>query len=152
MKKYKSARECALSLLERQDRTEYELRQKLKEREYELAEIDETLRFLKAYRYIDDAEYAGRYIRTYSAKKSNRRLRCDLERKGVAKEIILQWLEELPVDEETQIRHYLEKKGCCVGEKLELAEYRKLTAALARRGYAYDTIRRVMDRMCDETW
>ena len=34
MKKHKSARECALSLLEYRDRTEQQMRQKLKEREY----------------------------------------------------------------------------------------------------------------------
>lgn len=51
----RTVRECALALLEFRDRTERELRRKLKEREYSTEEIDETVLFLKEYRYLDDA-------------------------------------------------------------------------------------------------
>lgn len=148
MKKSKTARECALSLLEYRDRTEKEMRQKLQEREYEPQEIEEALSFLKEYRYINDADYAEKYIRVYSSRKSIRQIRCDLERKGVARELIAQQLEDDPVDEEGQIRSYLLKKGYIPGERMEPAAYRKLTSALCRRGFSYDAIRRVTDRMC----
>ena len=46
----RTVRECALALLEFRDRTERELRQKLKEREYSAGEIEETVLFLKEYR------------------------------------------------------------------------------------------------------
>lgn len=150
MKKSRTARECALTLLEYRDRTEKEMRQKLQEREYEPQEIEETLSFLKEYRYINDAEYAEKYIRVYSSRKSTRQIRCDLERKGVARELITQRLEEAPVDEEGQIRTYLLKKGYVPGERMEPATYRKLTAALCRRGFSYDAIRRATARMCAE--
>ena len=48
----RTVRECALALLEFRDRTERELRQKLKEREYSAGEIEETVLFLKEYRYL----------------------------------------------------------------------------------------------------
>lgn len=150
MKKSKTARECALSLLEYRDRTEKEMRQKLQEREYEPQEIEEALVFLKEYRYINDADYAEKYIRVYSSRKSARQIRCDLERKGIDRELIGQSLEDTPVDEESQIRTYLLKKGCVSGERMEPAAYRKLTSALCRRGFSYDAIRRVTDRMCAE--
>ena len=60
----RTVRECALALLEFRDRTERELRQKLKEREYGPEEIEETVRFLREYRYLDDEASAGRYIRS----------------------------------------------------------------------------------------
>lgn len=149
----RSARECALSLLEYRDRTEKEMRQKLKEREYEPQEIEEALSFLKEYHYIDDAEYTQKYIRVYSSKKSSRQIRCDLEKKGIAGELTERYLEESPVDEERQIRAYLMKKGCTPGERMDAAVYRKITAALCRKGYAYDTIRRVVDRLCGaQSW
>ena len=42
MRQKKSARECALTILERSDRTEAEIRKKLKEKEYTPEEIEET--------------------------------------------------------------------------------------------------------------
>lgn len=147
---HKSVRECALSLLERSDRTEREMRQKLRDREYEPKEIDEALEFLKEYRYIDDAEYARKYVRVHSSGKSVRQIRCGLEQKGVAREFIDAALEETEVDEETQIRTYLLKKGYRPGERMESAACRKLTGALCRKGFSYESIRRATDRMCEE--
>lgn len=147
MRKPKTVRECALSLLEYSDRTEKELRQKLKEREYEPDEIEETLTFLKEYHYIDDAAYAGRYIRVYSSRKSARQIRCDLQKKGIAADIIEQWLEENPVDESGQIQAYLRKRGYRPGERLEPDLFRKITAALCRKGFSYEAVRKAMGRM-----
>lgn len=143
----RSARESALSLLEYRDRTEQELRQKLLEREYSEDEINETVCFLKEYRYLDDEAYAVRFIRSQSGKKSARQIRAVLERKGVDRDIIASCLEEEPVDEESQVRAFLEKKGYRAGAKLEADVYRKLTASLARRGFSWDVIRRTMDEM-----
>lgn len=150
MRKRKSARDCALSILERSDRTEKEMRQKLKEREYTPEEIDETILFLKEYRYIDDAEYADRYIRVYSSRKSARQIFCSLERKGIAKDLIESALSEHPAEEEEQVRRFLLKKGYEPGVRMEPDQYRKLTASLCRRGFSYETIRRVTDRMREE--
>ena len=150
MRQKKSARECALTILERSDRTEAEIRKKLKEKEYTPEEIEETVGFLKEYRYVNDAAYAEKYIRVYSSKKSVRQIRCDLERKGVAKELIAESLLEEPVDEEEQIRRLLVKKGYRPGERMEPDQYRKVMGALCRKGFSYEVIRRVTDRMCGE--
>lgn len=150
MKQRKSARECALTMLERYDRTEMEMRKKLKEREYTPEEIEETISFLKEYRYVNDAEYADRYIRVCSLKKSIRQIRCDLERKGVAKELIAERLGENQVDEEEQVRRLLIKKGYRPGERMDPDQYRKLMGSLCRKGFSFEVIRRVTDRMCEE--
>lgn len=150
MRQKKSARECALTILERSDRTEAEIRKKLKEKEYTPEEIEETVGFLKEYRYVNDAAYAEKYIRVYSSKKSVRQIRCDLERRGVAKELIAESLLEEPVDEEEQIRRLLVKKGYRPGERMEPDQYRKVMGALCRKGFSYEVIRRVTDRMCEE--
>lgn len=150
MKQRKSARECALTILERYDRTEMEMRKKLKEKEYTPEEIEETIGFLKEYRYVNDAEYADRYIRVCSLKKSIRQIRCDLERKGVAKELIAERLGENHVDEEEQVRRLLIKKGYRPGERMEPDQYRKLMGALCRKGFSFEVIRRVTGQMCEE--
>ena len=146
----RTVRECALALLEFRDRTEQELRRKLKEREYSTEEIDETVLFLKEYRYLDDEAYAGRYIRTCAARKSRRQIRADLERKGVSREIIDLQLQEENVDEDSQIRKLLEKKGYEPGKRMEPAEYRRLMGALGRRGFSGEAIRRVTESMREE--
>lgn len=139
-----------MTILERSDRTEAEMRKKLREREYTPEETEEAIRFLKEYRYINDAAYAEKYIRVCSSKKSVRQIRCDLERKGVEKELILESLGENPVDEEEQVRRLLIKKGYKPGERMEPDQYRKVMGALCRKGFSYEVIRRVTDRMCEE--
>ena len=146
----KTVRECALALLEFRDRTERELRQKLKERGYSSDEIEETVLFLKEYRYLDDEAYAGRYIRSCAARKSRRQIRADLERKGVSREVIDLQLQEENVDEDSQIRKLLEKKGYEPGKRMEPAEYRRLMGALGRRGFSGEAIRRVTEIMREE--
>lgn len=146
----RTVRECALALLEFRDRTERELRQKLKEREYSAEEINETVLFLKEYRYLDDEAYADRYIRSCAARKSRRQIRADLERKGVSREIIDLQLQEKTVDEDSQIRKLLQKKGYVPGKRLEPAEYRRIMGALGRRGFSGETIRKAMESMREE--
>ena len=146
----KTARECALALLEFRDRTERELRQKLKEREYGPEEIEETVLFLKEYRYLDDEAYAGRYIRSCASWKSRRQIRADLERKGVSREVIDLSFQEEAVDEESQIEKLLLKKGYEPGKRMEPADYRRLMGTLGRRGFSSEAIRRVTDRMSED--
>lgn len=146
----RTVRECALALLEFRDRTEWELRQKLKEREYSAEEIDETVLFLKEYRYLDDEAYVGRYIRSCAARKSRRQIRADLEHKGVSREIIDLQLQEKTVDEDSQIRKFLQKKGYVPGKRLEPTEYRRIMGALGRRGFSGEAIRKAMESMREE--
>lgn len=141
----RSARDQALSLLEYADRTEKELVRKLQERGYAWEEIQDAVSFLLEYRYLDDRAYADRYVRARSSRKSRRQLQAELEQKGIASQLIQAALEEETVDEEGQIRRFLEKKGCHPGEKLEPQQLRRITAALARKGFSYDQIRSVME-------
>ncbi len=146
----RSARDYALSMLERSDRTEQELRRKLHERGYIQEEIDEAIDFLKSYYYVNDAAYAGKYTRACSSRKSIRQIRFELERKGVDRELIDAALEDTEVDEKAQIREFLLKKGYHSGESMDAASCRKLVGTLSRKGFSYEAIRSVMSRMCEE--
>ncbi|MCC8060621.1 MAG: recombination regulator RecX [Clostridiales bacterium] len=151
MRKDKGAREQALSLLERADRTEQELVRKLQDRGCESGEIEEALAFLRSYHYVDDANYACRYVRTHAADKSRRRIREELTAKGVAREWIDAALEENEVDEESQVRALLRRYGWRSDEKQDPTSYRRLTATLARRGFSFDVIRRAMGDMEEQS-
>ena len=62
MDECKRAKHRALYLLERCDRTEQELRTKLS-RSYEPEIVEEAIRYVKQYGYIDDKRYAATFWR-----------------------------------------------------------------------------------------
>ena len=145
--KLKPVRDYALFLLERCDRTASEMRRKLRDKGYEPDEIEEALRFLTEYRFIDDAEYAKRFIRSYSSTKSILRMRKELEQKGVARFLIDEAFCCFTVDEEAQIAALLAKKGIVPRQQIEWKQYQKVMAFLYRRGYSAEVIGKAMDRL-----
>ena len=54
------------------------------------------------------------------------------------------------MDEDSQIRKLLQKKGYVPGKRLEPAEYRRIMGALGRRGFSGEAIRRVTESMREE--
>lgn len=82
----KRVKERALYLLKSMDRTEEEIRAKLKKGYYSTELIDYAICFLKEYNYIDDLRYAKNYIRTYTGKKSRKNIQQNLYLKGISKE------------------------------------------------------------------
>ena len=107
----KKAKHRALYLLERMDRTEYELRQKLKQ-DYEADVVDEAIEYVKQYHYIDDERYARNYIVSKSQVKSRRQIEQELLlKKGISKDIILDAFSQADVQDELfLIRRWMEKK------------------------------------------
>ena len=133
----KRATKRAMHLLEKQDRTEYQLREKLRQNEYPKEAVEQAIA------YIDDLRYACSYVRYQKEKKSNRRLQQDLQKKGVAKEFIEQaLLEEGNEDETDAIQRLLEKKGYTPEMPREQAN--KIYQFLLRRGYKSSDILYVM--------
>lgn len=138
----KRAVERVCYLLKSADKTEQELRQKLKDGYYPQEAIDHAINFLKEHRYIDDEEYGRRYVEFNSARKSQRQIQYELQRKGLPKETVAELLEERPVDEEIQIRNYIRKKRLDP-ESMTPEERRKAMAALGRKGFSYEMVNRV---------
>ena len=145
----KRARERAVNILKNSDKTELELRRKLRDGFYPEEAIDSAIKMLKDYRYVDDENYAIRYVETQGSKKSKRQLSFDLERKGIDRDTITRLLEDNPVDEESQIRDFLRKKHYEPG-KTEQKERAKLAAALGRKGFSFESIKRAMATDFDE--
>ncbi len=145
---FKRAKERTLYLLKSRDRTELEIRRKLKDGCYPQEAIDYAVEFLKRYRFVDDQNYGRNYIRTYGGRKSRRQLEFELKGKGLGREEIDLLMEECQISEEEQIYRFLKKKGY-QKDKTEPKERAKLAAALARKGFSYDAICSVMEREPD---
>lgn len=140
----KRAKKRALYLLERMDRTEAGLREKLCRDGYPPETVEEAIEYVRQYHYLDDARYAANYVRTYQDKRSRRRLMADLRSKGIADIYIEQALEtEYVADETEQIRKLLKKKGYCK-DLTEDKEKQRLYAFLMRRGFRSSDILKAM--------
>lgn len=137
----KRARERAIHILKSGDRTEAELMKKLKNSGYPLEAVEAAISLLKSYGYINDEHYARRYLEIYGEKKSRRQLANDLQLKGIPKEYIRLLMEEVPVDEESQIRRFLEKKRLDP-EQMEWKEKQKTMGSLYRKGFSQEAIQR----------
>ena len=141
---FKRARERSLYLLKARDRTEQEIRQKLKDGYYPEEAIEHTMAFLKEYRFVDDEKYGRNYIRIYGGRKSRKQLEFELRNRGLDREEIGLLLEEGDIDEAEQILRYLRKKGY-EKDVTPPKECARLAAALGRKGFSFDEIRRVME-------
>lgn len=136
----------ALDLLSQRPYTARDLRRKLIQKDIPAAEADAVIARLEQAGLIDDAKYALAYARSklLGAGASQRRIRQDLARKGVAAAIATEAVEQVVVDEEVDTRAVIErvarKKVASMGDLEPLVLRRRLFAFLARRGYDPDEI------------
>ena len=134
-----------LHLLEKQDRTEKNLRDKLSEGGYPEAVIDIAIDYINSFGYIDDARMAASHIRFYQDSRSRQRLKQDLLSKGVSAEVIERVLdEEYTADEQELIKSLLIKKGYD-SENATYEQRAKMYRFLMSRGFSSDSINRVLN-------
>lgn len=140
MDERKRAKHRALYLLERCDRTEQELRMKLS-RNYEAEIVDEAIRYVKEYDYINDKRYAVNYLKSRGQVKSRRQIEQELlYKKGISRDILEEACQEVkPQDECLMIRRWMEKKHICPGTATQ-DEMRRFYLFLMRRGFQSEDI------------
>lgn len=141
-------KERILYLIGDMDRTEQNIREKLRASGYTGDIADRAIESLKEYGYIDDARYARMYAESLrdGKNKSIRAIESALYAKGVSKEAVSEAVEGLDFDEEEQILKALAKKGY-TAEALSEADAdtkRKLYGFLARRGFSHGAISNII--------
>lgn len=143
----KRVKKRALYLLEKMDRTESQLREKLTASEYPKECIEDAIAYVYKFHYLDDQRYARNYIRYSQEKLSRQQLKQKLMAKGVKREDIeLALEEEYSGDEGAQIRKLLEKRHY-KGEGRDTAEFRKTYQYILRRGFRSNDILREMNHI-----
>ena len=146
----KRAKDRALNFLSYRDRSEKEIRTKLKNVGYEENIIDWVIGELKRLKFLDDQRFAQSYAQTQMITRpvGEYFLKRELKQKGVAEELI----------EQTVEKAYEEKDQFSVA--LELAQQRKrrykdidemkarkrVSDFLLRRGFSWDVVAEVMER------
>lgn len=141
----KRAKLRAMHLLTDMDRTEYQLRNKLLMGGYPEDITDLAIEYVKSFGYIDDLEYARRFVENRKHTKSRRQLYVLLSGKGLDSSLIEQALEEGCGSEDAKeaIRSILHKKRFDK-ENATKEERRKIYASLARKGFRYEDVCQVM--------
>ena len=146
----------ALNLLAFRSRSRADLRRVLIRKGEEPAQVDAAIERLVRAGLLDDAEFARQLARSKVTGPgfSRRRLRQEMFRQGVAREVgdeaIAEVLADESVDEEAIIERVARKKLRTLQKLDPQTSSRRLYAFLARRGYDPDDIRRVVARLGDE--
>lgn len=141
----KRAKKRVLYLLEKMDRTEQQIREKLKANAYPDCCIDIAIDYAKSFSYIDDFRYACTFVRYHMEKYSRMQLKQKLLSKGIERETIEQAIEEEYISEESeQIRTLLQKKKF-QGQAPNTPEFRKIYQFLLRRGFRSSDILKEMN-------
>ena len=146
-------KERSLYLLTGTAKTERRLREKLeKSQRYSEEIIAKTIAFLKEYDYLNDYQYALRYLEENSGKRSLRDMQAKLFQRGVdsasLKEAIEAFQEKLIEEDGNPEREALLK---CLEKKrrtLDLTDPKdkqKLYAFLVRKGFSYSLIQEAIN-------
>ncbi|MCX6740811.1 MAG: RecX family transcriptional regulator [Candidatus Parcubacteria bacterium] len=140
----KALQKCFL-LLGLRPRSEKELRDKLKAKQFNLKIIDQTIKKVEELGYLNDAEFARAFIEMKKS-KGKIAIRLELRRKGVDEEIIKDGLEKYyPADEEMESALNLAQKKLRTYKKLPPFKIKqKLSQYLAGRGFSWDIIKDVL--------
>ena len=134
----------ALHLLEKQDRSEKNLRDKLKEGGYNEEIIDIAIDYINEYGYLDDARMAASHVRFYQDSRSKQRIKQDLLGKGISSDVIERVIEEeYTADEGELIQALLDKKHYDK-DKATYEDRAKMYRFLMGRGFSSDAINKLL--------
>ena len=145
----------ALRLLTVRARSTVELRRKLLGPGIDAARVDALLERLSRVGLLDDAAYARQVARSKAlgTGASRRRVRQELARRGVPRQVTTDAIEEVfedeGVDEREQAVAAARKRARVLASLPAEVRKRRLYAFLARRGYDPDTIRRALAAVAD---
>ncbi|HEU0164890.1 MAG TPA: RecX family transcriptional regulator [Thermomicrobiales bacterium] len=142
---------AALNLLAYRPRSEGEITTRLRQRNFSPTAIAAAIVRLREWHYVDDADFANRWIenRQQHRPRSARMLAQELKAKGVDQEIVRESIAEAGLDEVADARAVAERQRMKYASLDEETQNRRLMAFLARRGYGFDVIRRALE--VDET-
>lgn len=128
-------------------KTEKEVVDYLTKKEYSKVVIDYVISKLKEYKYLDDESYVNSYVATYKNKYGVIKLKNNLMLKGISKD----YLEEYFSSFESDLEILMETANKYLKNKEKTYEnLTKLYRHLASKGYNYDEINSVINRLKGE--
>jgi regulatory protein len=146
------ATEAALVFLSYRPRSEKEVRDRLRRGGFEQDAIEHAIARLHEWRYLDDADFARRWVENRSTHRprGRRLLQQELRHKGIDGEIARDAIDDADLDEIGAAEALARRRLPAYAGDEPAAIRRRLGAYLARRGYGYDVIRIALDRALGE--
>ena len=145
------AYQAALNYLNFKMRTEKEVRDHLKKKEYQ--SVDSVIEKLKNHRFINDREYAISFVRTNYILKNDgpRKIEQALYKKGINKNDILEGLEEYKMDQQKENALALAEKTLNRQRNKSSREViQKVREQLMLNGFSSEIISEVMEEIDTE--
>jgi regulatory protein len=139
----------ALNVIDRNLKTEKQMVEKLKKREYSDKIIKRVFIFLEEYNLINDENYANLYIKDKIQKQGKIRIRYDLLKKGISKEIIDKSLQNVDDYEELKAAESLLQKKYESIIRIERDYYKiysRLKSYMLRCGYRSNVVSEILKR------
>lgn len=136
-----SAFDKALTNLSVSPKSEREIRIFLERKGYLEDVVDYVVEKMKGYGFLDDKEYAARYVQSSGTRKGKRLIALELRKKGISQEEIDSAIEEISDEREkadSLLRKYLR------GKASDRGTLRKAYAYLISRGFDFDLARAVI--------
>lgn len=132
----------SLDMLSRRARSEWELRDYLRRKDYEPEIIDQIIERLQKSQYIDDYKFAKSWVdnRRLLKATSKRKLSQELKQKRVEQSVIDEVLAEDDTDESAVIHELIVKKRT----QSRYQDDQKLIAYLLRQGFSYGDVKEAM--------
>lgn len=144
----------ALRFLSFRPRSEKEVRDKLESQKASKEIIERIINSLKDHKFLNDEDFAKRFIeqRLRFKPKGIRLIKLELKQKGIDQEIIDQAITSLSSHEDSALQNDLESAKKLVEKKISKYKgferqiiYQKLGGFLARRGFNWGTIKKSID-------
>lgn len=145
-----NCKETALKIIERSYKTKKEMIKRLLEKGYALEEINETLKFLEEYNFINDESYTKAFINDRTKTQGKQKIKYALKNKGVSDEIIEEELSKLDMEKEKENANILALKKYNILIKRESDKYKlkeKIIRFLISRGYNYEVAKDAVNEM-----
>ncbi|MBF0478153.1 MAG: regulatory protein RecX [Candidatus Omnitrophica bacterium] len=150
IKSLQEGKTAVFRLLQYRPRTEYELRVKLKEKQFEIEVVDQVIEYFKKIGLVNDRDFAKAWVTSRLNKPFGAvRIKRELYEKGIDKETVGSVLQALSgeYDELPVIRSLVERKlahsSRISPEKIKPRIYN----FLLRRGFSYSAIKKVIDNL-----
>lgn len=147
-----NCKETALKIIERSYKTKKEMEKRLLEKGYNLEEINETLKFLERYNFINDESYTKAFIKNKTKTQGKQKIKYALKNKGVSEEIIEEELSNLDMKKEKEKANILTLKKYNILIKRENDKYKikeKIIRFLISRGYNYEVAKDAVKEMLE---
>lgn len=144
------AYEQAVKFLSYRIRSSSEIRDYLRQKKYEESVVEEVLARLQTMNYLNDLEFARTWVRNREEfhPRGASALRYELRQKGISSDIIEDVLATFDASESAY--RAAQKKVRSLRGKNRDTLRQQVGGFLMRRGYNYDTVKDVLEKLFDE--